>query len=666
MRGRTVQGVVLIAGCALGTLSYADKARPGPGAAAQTASVEQCRSCHPDARKTHPEKYLVNHPPDRFSCAACHHGDAKATRRGSAHGQIRAEIKPFIGLDDPEEVTRPFLAFDAAQSACFKCHREARDLPGAPLLAQGARLFRSRLCFGCHVAADLEEERKPGPDLTNIGLKTDRDWIVRWLKNPRVWLANATMPNFLLSDPEAFAIADYLLSLREEKGPAVAWEPFLSNPQDQLSDEESMNADRAFDRGKAIWGQARCSACHNVAGVVGAFEAGPDLNRVAGKVNRDWLYGWLKDPRRYYSAGLMPQFRLSDEDIKTLVYYLTTDEHFNEELQAAERIEQSAKRQAASFPTLRSLQNGKQLVTYYGCAGCHTIKNHEKDLKIGPALTDLGVKPLKHFNFGNLEFDREAWIKKKLTDPRFFQTRYRNLRMPDPGLSVSEATALRTLLLSLTDDRVPSDLMVAKEPALQSAGEFSRLLGELKCTTCHSIRGVGGRFAPDLSWEGSKLNRAWFEKFVKSPDIIRPLLQQMPRLYISDPSWEGMPALGLSDPEVQTLADYVFRELVTDKIPRGFAEGPAAAESQVDVGRSIYERKGCFACHQIGMEGGAVGPELTAVGDRLQPGYIFALLKRPQTFDRHMVMPNYGLSDADATALTRFLMTLKAQEGEAP
>ena len=50
----------------------------------------------------------------------------------------------------------------------------------------------------------------------------------------------------------------------------------------------------------------------------------------------------------------------------------------------------------------------------------------------------------------------------------------------------------------------------------------------------------------------------------------------------------------------------------------------------INDGENIYREKGCKACHQIGIEGGAVGPNLSKVEERLTPNYIYMHLKDPQ------------------------------------
>lgn len=80
---------------------------------------------------------------------------------------------------------------------------------------------------------------------------------------------------------------------------------------------------------------------------------------------------------------------------------------------------------------------------------------------------------------------------------------------------------------------------------------------------------------------------------------------------------------------------------------------------QVLMGKSLFKKIGCIACHKLGDKGGKVGPELTHVGSRLNGPWIFRFLKSPQMIIKHVKMPNFGLNDNNALRLTHYLLSLK-------
>ena len=141
------------------------------------------------------------------------------------------------------------------------------------------------------------------------------------------------------------------------------------------------------------------------------------------------------------------------------------------------------------------------------------------------------------------------------------------------------------------------------------------MLNEIRCLTCHRIKGIGGHFAPDLSRAGSKLNAEWELDFLQRPNPVRPLLKQMPKF-------------NLTKDEAELAVEFIETVLISDEVPvlNNFTED----ESKVNSGKEIFYSKGCNSCHTIGNEGGIVGPNLNQAGTRLEPGYILFHISDPQ------------------------------------
>ena len=91
------------------------------------------------------------------------------------------------------------------------------------------------------------------------------------------------------------------------------------------------------------------------------------------------------------------------------------------------------------------------------------------------------------------------------------------------------------------------------------------------------------------------------------------------------------------------------------------------AAKQAERGKLLYANKyGCNACHRVGDAGGIVGPALDRAGFRLNGTWVFRWIKYPQAMKPETRMPNLGLSDMDAKAVTMYLATLKAPAPEKP
>jgi nitric oxide reductase subunit C len=239
-----------------------------------------------------------------------------------------------------------------------------------------------------------------------------------------------------------------------------------------------------------------------------------------------------------------------------------------------------------------------------------------------------------------------SWVTSKLKDPRQFRD---GLKMPKFSFSDEEFEALVCLLASFREREIPIEYFVkATKVGYEPQGEFGRIVRDLSCLVCHRIKDKGGTFAPELTYEGSRVKKDWLKDFLKAPDILRPLLKQMPRF-------------NLSEEEIEAVASYMKLVLVDDKVIAKGGLGEITSED-VEKGKEIYHEKGCKACHQIGTEGGAVGPNLSVAGDRLTTDYIYMHLKDPQRWGESKVAPNYSLADEEITYLTKFLSGLRAKK----
>jgi len=80
--------------------------------------------------------------------------------------------------------------------------------------SQGARLFLNNRCKECHTIDG--KGGAGGPNLTYVGGKRSRDYIVQQIKDPAYHNADTAMPSFRdkLSDQEINDLADYLSGLK--------------------------------------------------------------------------------------------------------------------------------------------------------------------------------------------------------------------------------------------------------------------------------------------------------------------------------------------------------------------------------------------------------------------------------------------------------------------
>jgi len=616
--------------------------------------TDRCISCHVgiDESSTvasiepftaHPgrEVFFGNHKISRFGCTSCHRGQDRATSSVSkGHGDVKYWDYPMLRGDD-------------VQASCIVCHVNVKGLRGAETLSSGIETLERKGCYGCHKIAGYEDMPKIGPVLSGVGTKINYTWVINWLKDPKSVFPTARMPKFGFSDEEAMAIADYLFKLNTDYRVDI--------PAKEIDWD-------LYDKGKLIFREARCSICHPSEGKGGAFKNvyAPDLTRVGSKVRIEWLKKWFKEPQDYFPKTRMPRYRFTDKEIDALAEYIMGEfVDFDLEDRKLKEKELIAEQQ---------MKLGAPLIERYGCFGCHDIKGMEKAVRIGPYLkkkdvvnkigaeiSSIGSKPFERFDLGKVADkvkDRKSYLRTKLESPRAFRD---GLLMPNFGFTEKEIDGLTAMLLGFTAEEVPLWYKVLDIPSdYKPTGDFAKIEKEVKCLTCHTIRGVGGSFAPDLSFEGSKVKKKWLRDFLKTPDIIRPMLKQMPKFKLGGEI--GMIRGYLSEDEITVLVNYITTVLVSSDIPDDYETKKRLVNVNTADGRELYRKKGCRACHQIGNDGGAVGPNLTSVGNRLRPGYIFMHIKNPQKVVLGAVEPNYNMSDEESLKITKFLMSLGSKE----
>jgi len=611
--------------------------------------VDRCTTCHqgmtqpsladasvPQPFRAHPP---MPHSPTEWGCVICHRGQGPATEVAEAHETTLAWEQPLLSVK--------FI-----QGSCGSCHQG--DLSQTPKLNRGRQLLAEFNCIGCHRLAGVERPVMLGPDLTRIGSKTSREWIYKWLKEPRTITdanGNVTvngyeteesprMPQFKLKEEELRSLSAYLSSLRGQPVP-----PYSSNPR--LVAALAKNPE-AVTQGEVRFRQMFCSTCHSLA-VTRAGETkliggdiGPELTKVGSKVNRDWLVAWLRDPQAYLPHSKMPRYEWSDEDLFRVTRYIT------EQLTDSDLLKDVP---ALPDPASEEIQKGRQLFLEKGCASCHHIDGVSPQKDFGPDLSALGAKNVSQLEFSQSKIPRTllAYIQAKITDPSSVNTA---ARMPQYHLTADDLDAVTIALLAMTGPPALPGLrrlvVERQEPAFRPAGAFGKVYERYKCYVCHKFNGFGGDLAPDLSYEGSRARRAWIVDFLKNPQTLRPTLVLR------------MPQFNMTSQEANILADYLSMTLQHPSVDLEAADAQKFTPQMAALGKELYEVKyQCQACHTIGSSGGYVGPNLTNAGNWLTPAWTEAWLRNPQALVPGVIEPRRSFTEEEVRALAAYLQTLR-------
>ncbi len=213
----------------------------------------------------------------------------------------------------------------------LKQPQAAKPRPADPIEA-GREVAAKYSCRGCHVLDD-GIGGSVGPDLRLSAQKLYPDWVRTFLKAPReygkiypwrVW----RMPDLRLSDEEVDVMAKYLAAVgKRHDAPAV------------LPEVASFATDK-LDQGK-LYFVLRCAECHTLGSTIVtplAKQQGPDLSRVAGRVDYEWAKKWITNPKLIdpNTRMLIPDLTPEQVDMVRMFVWKTSVES-NHKLAAAQQ-----------------------------------------------------------------------------------------------------------------------------------------------------------------------------------------------------------------------------------------------------------------------------------------------------------------------------------------
>jgi mono/diheme cytochrome c family protein/phage shock protein A len=652
--------------------------------------VDRCTTCHqgidqkayenaPQPFKTHPnmDLYLAAsspHPMESFGCTTCHAGldravDFQTAGHSPRSEEQRQEWVNKYGWHEEHYLETPMLPMNQIQAGCYKCHNASTNVPKADALNNGRDLIRIYGCFGCHKIPGYESVRKVGPDLSTVSGKVSKEWVRKWLSNPKEFKSEARMPQFWWNSnnsgpqfdkrnlAEINAIAEYLFS--------------KSTPKQLPPAPASGNT----ARGKEIVESVGCFGCHAVGPIQEVpnqsqtrRKHGYNLQNLGSKVQVSWIYNWVKDPQKVWPDTKMPSLRLTDEEAADVAAYLSSlknpefdskplpevdsaalDEVALELLKGGSTEIEAREKMKTMSSEQKNLFAGERLISRYGCFGCHNIPGFENAQPIGTELTEAGTKLISQLDFGflNIEHSRHAWYEEKLKDPRIFDVgRVKRpeelLKMPNFHFKDDEINSIAMVLVSLVKDRVPLEM---RDRTVAAISEGRALIAEKNCRGCHIIEGSGGDIRatfkdvaltpPNLATEGFKTQPFWLHPFLLDPGKTR----LRPWLTVR------MPTFHFTEQQSATIGRYFA---AVDKVDYPFISTEVATTSEkLNVGAELFTKLQCASCHPTsstlppGKEPADLAPNLMLAHDRLRPEWILQWLADPQKIFPGTRMPTF-------------------------
>src|SRR5258707_6439578 len=428
----------------------------------------------------------------------------------------------------------------------------------------------------------MQDVKKIGPNLKDVRLKLNQNWVPVWLKKPTDFRPTTKMPNFRLTDHQIQTISAYL------------WQAGFT---DALPKQEPGNA----DHGKELFESRGCLACHSIGEgdqlQGGTFAA--NLTRVGEKANYDYLVRWIhnarertrpycpyekKDigPEDYAKKGLpyqfdlahsqcpndghelqvqnmtvMPSLQLSPEEAEDGATYLVTEK----------KQEPSAYADASFMDDPKLKDEGKKWIRHYGCAGCHEISGLEDEGRIGTELTTEGSKPIERLDFALLTetaqrggreaitdpddlarlpegpakqpwYDDKGFFEHKLAEPSIWdkgkiKPEEEKLRMPNLHLTKEQVRAVTTFLMGSQESTLPVTYQYKPLDYRRDVQEGWWVVRKYNCMGCHQLipgqktslmalpryQEAQEQLPPKLLTEGARVDPQWLFRFLANPSL---------------------------------------------------------------------------------------------------------------------------------------------------
>jgi cytochrome c551/c552 len=550
----------------------------------------------------------------------------------------------------------------------------------------------------------LQDTKKVGPNLKDVRLKLNKNWIPAWLKKPSDFRATTKMPNFRLNDDQIKAISAYI------------WQSALTDP---LPKHTPGNA----AHGKELFETRGCLACHSIGEgdqvQGGTFAA--NLTRVGEKDNYDYLVRWVhnarertrpycpyekKDigPEDYKKKGLpfvfnlehskcpndghelevqnmtvMPSLRLSPEDAQDVASYLIT----------LKKQEPSSYADASFMDDPNLKAEGKKWVRHFGCAGCHEISGLEEEGRIGTELTIEGSKPIERLDFALLTevaqrgghepiadpddlarlpegpakdpwYNQKGFFEHKLAEPNIWdqgkeKPETEKLRMPNLHLTKEQIRALTTFLLGSQENPLPASYQYRPLDYRRDIQEGWWIVKKYNCMGCHQLipgqktslmamaryQDAQEQLPPKLLTEGARVDPEWLLRFLKNPSLsATDTNRNGVRSYLQ----VRMPTFSFSENELGKLVRF-FQALSRQPFPYIPEEVPVLTTKETEMARSLFSSTAapCLKCHATGdpaHDRFATAPNFLQARGRLKPDWVERWLIDPQAISPGTSMPS--------------------------
>lgn len=452
--------------------------------------------------KCHVSKSPVVEPPaaPRLASRVAHTSieRLKAQLSPSNQGEVSNSHRMMPEFELTSTEVDDLLAHLASQAQTL-----ALNPPAAGSRENGRLLLGSLGCVACHVSTDAANADEPttAPGLEGLGHGRSPEFLAAWLRDPSSLDPNAQMPKVELSDAEIADLVACLLPSDLESTTRLEQLTFLPEQA---------------ERGRELFVSLRCGNCHE--------DQTPELT-------------WTGAP----SSPLCCE-PTTESNRSRPSYSLSTD--MLESLESYTRTLQSISSVDGSLTTTYRRASPPEILSSSGCMNCHERNSHKSSLRA--LAQNSGLLP-QDFEGGHLSAPPLTGIGDKLRSEVLLSvlesgSRRRSwltTRMPIyPELRHSAQGVIHWLqqVDRLPQSQIPAPFEVSEAEALVHGGRLLTSSG-FGCTSCHAMGNhqpqgtLPHAQGPDLSGMSQRLERHWFDRWVRDPARMVPNME-MPSIRI--------------------------------------------------------------------------------------------------------------------------------------
>jgi mono/diheme cytochrome c family protein len=486
-----------------------------------------CQNCHAEV-VTLPGAPLLTKGKQlfiRLGCHGCHlvDGYQSEAKVGPRLNRIAAKVNPtwlYQWVMNPKEYlskTRMpnfgFTAKDGMSVTAYLLAKSEKDYQlsnkyqaGNP--ENGLKLFESVGCLACHELNGKGEVF--GPDLSNIAAKTNPDWLVTWLSDPKSYNHMSVMPNLRLKPQEASDIASYLMTFGTPK--------IIKDIEEFTSDPKNI------EYGEKVIRQRGCFACHEIPGMEKEGRIAPELSAFGSKQVNElefgdthtarsweaWVRTKLKNPSSFRTERVldkMPNFGLAPDEIDALVVLL----------KGLNGNRLPAEYRRTLNDTEQVVEKGRRIIDKYNCRGCHHVEGEGGVIQKYLDATAQYPPPLEKGDYHVGERIQGSWLFSFLKEPTPVR-KWLKVRMPTFMFTDQQVRDITAYFEAMAPQENQYDAGVHKAKDKEKVDTGIKMVNYMECGNCHDegAKGIEFKIAAE------RLRHRWISKWLKDTQRLIP------------------------------------------------------------------------------------------------------------------------------------------------